>query len=246
MIAAKPGRVMPAPTLQSAPRTESATSAASVSNPYSTERAAIDETQSLRSAPIPAGELGRERSTNEHADNPESPLNPEIEMPGFPREMGSPATSLAPIRNAEVMQTMTHIQRATEQLRVSGRDRVELGVTLDSGHQLTIQLRMTNGEVTPIIRTESEPLRIALEQNWVLFSQRGGEGDLRITTPVFESPQTSSNMSDLNQQRDQRQRAFNEPAHESFQPPFQRRNTPSNPRPSPAAPPPTSGVRLYA
>ena len=149
----------------------------------------------------------------------------------------------APIRSADVAQVVTQTIHAAEQLRATGQERVEVAVKLEGGHDIIIQLRMANGEVTPVIRTDSEPLRLALERNWSLFSQRGGDRDLRVTTPVFESPQTSSNMSDLNHQRDGRQRAFNEPAHEFSQPQSPRRNAPRSAGTTPAL---TTGVRLYA
>ena len=153
----------------------------------------------------------------------------------------------APIRPADVAQVVTHTLQAMERLRVTGQETVQVALKLDSGHELTIDLRVVNGEITPFIRTESESLRLALEQNWSHFSQRGGDRDLRVTTPVFESPQTSSNMSDLNQQRDGRQRAYNEPAPDFLQPQTLRRNAHHNP-PRPTAPTtaPAEGVRLYA
>ena len=249
MIAAKPGRGMPAPTLHTISPAESAKSAAPVPRSSFPEGMAIEGTATLRNAPISAAEFDRESLANAHRENTDGSLNSAFTTADFPREIASQPTqvsSIGPISAADVTQAVAHVHRATEQLRVSGLEKVEMGVTLEGGHQLTIQLHMVNGEVTPIIRTESEPLRMALEQNWPLFSQRSGDGDLHITTPIFESPQTSSDMSDLNHQRDQRQRTFNEMANESFHTPFQRRSNPLNPRPNSANPAQTAGIHLYA
>ena len=250
MTAAKPGDGMPAPTLQQPPRPAPVTSAEPVSTEVAPAVASIDGTQTLHAAPVPAAQNGREHSAHDHAENAERPPTPEFAAAGIPREMAtvfSGSDAIAPIRPADVAQAVTQTFRAAEQMRVSGQERVEVAVKLDGGHDIIIHLRMANGEVTPTIRTESEPLRLALEQNWSRFSQRGSDSDLRIATPVFESPRTSSNMSDLNQQRDQRQRAFNEPAHEFHQSQTPRRGTPLHPqRPISPAPTPSSSVSLYA
>ena len=68
-----------------------------------------------------------------------------------------------------------------------------------------------------------------------------------MNTPVFESPQTSSNMSDLNQQRDGRQRAQQDTVPDYLYPQSLRRNAPHNPQHSAASSPaPSVGVRHYA
>ena len=244
--AAKPGHAMPAPTLQRQQRPAPVTSAGAVSNDAAPVASANDGAQTLRPSPVSAAQNGREHSAGDHSENTERPQTPDIATAGFPRDAVTTFAShdaTAPIRSADVAQVVTQTIHAAEQLRTTGQERVEVAVKLEGGHDLIIQLRVANGEVTPVIRTDSEPLRLALEQNWPLFSQRGGDRDLRVTTPVFESPQTSSNMSDLNQQRDQRQRAFNEPAHEFSQPQSPRRNAPLSSGTTPA---PTTGVRLYA
>ncbi len=246
MTAAKPGNGMQAPTLQRPQRSAPVTSAEPVSKEVAPAVVSIDGTQTVR----PATQNGREHSADDHAANPERQPTPDLAASSFSNEM-SPAFSsnevAVPVRPAEVKQVVMQTIHAAERLRASGQERVEVAVKLDGGHELTIHLRMANGEVTPYIRTESESLRVMLEQNWSLFSQRGGDRELRITTPVFESPQTSSNMSDLNQQRDGRQRAFNESASEFLQSLTHRRNTTLNtPRPVLATPAPTPGATHYA
>ena len=175
---------------------------------------------------------------------------PGIASPTFPGELVNtmPRTDgSAPVKAADVVQVVTNTLQGAERLIASGQERVALAVKLDNGSELTIHLRVANGQVIPIIRTESEPLRAALEQNWSRFSQRGGENELRITTPVFESPQTSSNMSNPHQQREERQRTFNESATEFYQNPTPRRNAPPTPpRPATPLPAPAAGVHLSA
>ena len=240
MVAAKPGRAMSAPTFHRSP-SQTAAIPAEVS-------ATVAATPSLRHAPVLAVENERERSANEPPENAETSLVP---APDFPQA----AFSSEPVRTSpthrsteriqptDVAQVVSHTLAATERLRTSGQERVEVALKLEGGQELTIQLRVANGRVTPTIRTESEPLRLALEQNWAQFSQRSGDRELQITKPVFESPQTSSNLTDLNQQRDGRQRTFQEPAGSFAQPSLPRRN-PAPGTPTPITP--QTGVRLYA
>src|SRR5207302_4081437 len=61
------------------------------------------------------------------------------------------------------------------------------------------------GEVHALFRTESQPLREALEQQWAVFSTRSADAGLRSITPVFESPGAQGDMLDLNQQRNRRE-----------------------------------------
>lgn len=250
MTAAKPGDAMPAPTIQRLPRTARATSAEPISTAATPTVTTPDRTQTLRDAPLAAAQNGREHSPNDHAENTDRTAFPEIAANNIsqqPPTTNANTDPVAPVRAADVAQVVEHTVRATEQLRASGHERIEVAVKLDSGHDITIQLHVANGEVMPVIRTESEPLRLALEQNWTLFSQRGGDRELRVNTPVFESPQTSSNMSDLNQQRDGRQRAQQDTVPDYLYPQSLRRNAPHNPQHSAASSPaPSVGVRHYA
>ena len=248
--AAKPGDAMPAPTIQRSARSARATSAEPVVTAATQPVTTIDRTPAFRGAPVAAAKNGREHSQSDHPQNADRPAIAEFTPTGIPQPPAAPsrgADPIAPIRPADVAQVVERTAIATAQLRATGQERLEVAVRLDSGHELTIELHMANGEVMPVIRTESEPLRLALERNWSLFSQRGGDREVRVSTPVFESPQTSSNMSDLNYQRDGRQRAFQEAATEFANPQTLRRGTaPTPPRPAPHTPAPASGVRLYA
>ena len=250
MVAAKPGLVMPSATLQRVQPTAPAVTAEPASNAAMADTLPAEAATSPRSTAVLSARNGRENSAEDNAANTDRNPTTEFSAMDLPRVVATASTgahSSAPVRSTDVAQIVTHTLQASEQLRATGLQRMEVAVKLDSGHDLTIQLRIENGQVTPVIRTASEPLRTALEQNWSLFAQRTGDRELRISTPVFESPQTSSNMSDLNQQRDGHQRAFNEPAPENFQSSPQRRNTPPQiPRPASTSAGLAEGVRLYA
>jgi len=137
---------------------------------------------------------------------------------------------------------------AAERLRVTGGERVEVQIKLDAGPALTIRLQLVHGEVKPIFLTDSHELRQALEQNWSQFSERGADRNVRVTTPVFESPSSQSGMNDLNQeQREGRQRAFADAQEAAFAGANPTRRT--LPRRTSAVAPaaaPATGVQLYA
>ncbi len=252
MAAATPGRAMSAPTILRSQSSTPATPAEVSQNGAASVVASLVESPSLRHAPVLATENGRERSANEHSENPDNPLVPTPEFLQTTFSSGSTPSnaitaSTAHIQPADVAQVVNHTLAAAERLRASGQEHVNIALKLEGGQELTIQLRVANGQVTPIIRTESESLRLALEQNWSQFSQRSGDRELQVTKPVFESPQTSSNMTDLNQQRDGRQRTFQEPSGSFAQQYLPRRApTPGASQPISITSTPQTGVRLYA
>ncbi len=145
---------------------------------------------------------------------------PALNAPQFTGAMaGSMAGSQksAPIPATEITTVVHRTLEAAEHVRMSGQERVEIRMRLDSGQELLIELRVSQqGEVKPVFRTESEALRQALEQNWSRFSSAGTERGIKLSNPVFESPQTQSGMSDLNQNHDGRERAFAQARDESF------------------------------
>jgi hypothetical protein len=174
-----------------------------------------------------------------------SAIKPHFELPRT--EPASATNADAAITRTEVTQLLERTVEAAVRLRATGTERVEVAVQLASGDQITIQLRMANGEVTPIIRTNSEALRTALEQNWTGFTERTAERGVRMTQPVFDVNSSSSNMTDLSQQRHGRDTAFTDPQGELF------RHLPPRIRPprvlAPSAVEHTAtadGVRLYA
>ncbi len=250
--AAKPGFEMSATTFQRPQRPAEADPAALAPREIASLPISSKGMQTPRTAPIQTTQNAREQFAGDRPSG-EEPLaspTPDISFASVPAQsvratLAEPTA--APIRAADVERVVTHTLHAAESLRTSGQDRVEVTLKLDNGSGLTIQLRLENGGIMPVFRTESEALRVALEQNWAQFTQRGGDHELRITNPVFESPQTSSNMSDLNQQRDGRQRAFQEQGGTFPQHYWPRRNSRANaPRPATPGRAPQPGVRLYA
>lgn len=135
-----------------------------------------------------------------------------------PVNMSAPAVSEPTLITRTDVETIVHrTEEAAERLRVTGNERVEVKVRLEAGQELTVRLRFSNGEVTPVFLTESQDLRQVIEQNWAQFSERSSERTTRVTTPVFESPNSQSGMNDLNQrQREGRERAFTQAQAEAF------------------------------
>ncbi len=198
---------------------------------------------------------GQEHTAGEHRE----------EEPGFqsqtndaPAPNATPANSIVgPVVAADEpgavsrTQTETIVHRtmdAVERIRVTDGERVEIEIKLDAGPALTVRLQVIRGEVKPTFLTDSHALRQAIEKSWSQFSERGGERSVRVTTPVFESPNSQSGMNDLNQQqREGRRRAFAEAWEEASA-----GRMPAGPNsshgvgPALAAAAPSVGVRLYA
>ena len=168
---------------------------------------------------------------------------------------GNPLTTPAPATSEPTAITRTDVEtivnrtvEAAERLRVTGQERVEVQVRLEAGQELTVRLHLANGEVKPVFLTDSQDLRRAIEQNWAQFSDRNSDRTTRVTTPVFESPNSQSGMNDLNQrQREGRERAFSQAQAEAFA----AANTPGRgaPRRSTVSGPTLTapaGIQLYA
>lgn len=168
---------------------------------------------------------------------------------------GNPLTTPAPATSEPTAITRTDVEtivnrtvEAAERLRVTGNERVEVQVRLEAGQELTVRLHFANGEVKPVFVTESQDLRRAIEQNWAQFSERTSDRTTRVTTPIFESPNSQSGMNDLNQrQREGRERAFSQAQAEAFA----AANTPGRVvprRPTVSGPTLTApaGIQLYA
>jgi hypothetical protein len=196
-------------------------------------------------APTPPEPIGHDRNAVE-PQRAETPAQfPAIDTRGT-AEQAPHAEVAAPARVSEVAHVVEKTFRAAERIRASGDSRLEVAVRLESGQRVAIELRVANGEVLPIIRTESESFRQTLQQHWSQFAQTAERGVVRVTTPVFESPQTSSNMADLSHQGRHHQRTFHDLAPEFLPTPNWR--TPARPEavraPEPVAP--ASGIRHYA
>ena len=240
--AAKRGEVMPNSALQAAPTLRRATPAGVLERPAeagpegkiaSAPTAPTTFTDApataISSGPVgnPArGERGLERhptpeDTRREIDSP-APAHEPAARPDF--EYLRPELSSAPnaprdeatISRTEMTRIIDRTTDAVVRMRAAGTERLEVAVQLESGAKLTIQLRMANGEVTPFIRTNSEALRTALEQNWSQFSDRSAERSVRLTPPVFEAGQSASNMTDLSQQRHGRDTSHSDRQAETF------------------------------
>ena len=180
-----------------------------------------------------------------HSESSQSPLL--SSFPDATSPLPTPKGNLSPITPA----LDTVIQRtleATERLRASGNEQLEVKVRLDSGHEVTVSLHLSRGEIKPTFLTDSAELRHALENHWNQFSDQNPERSVRITTPIFASTQTESGQNNLGQKhRDPRDQT---PTHPTESHPY--RSTPNtrNPRStSPTIPQPTTQtdrIHLYA
>lgn len=252
MTAANPGSGMSTPAPQRQSKATPATSAVAAPADNAVKVSSMTDVQMVRDASPLDSENRRQSFSDKTSEQPDEVTDATTSIPNtnFTAEQlrTHPAIEAAgSVRKADVAHVVTTTLDAGERLRASGHQSVDLAVKLDNGQEVTIQLRMANGEITPLIRTGSEPLRLALEQNWGAFSQRGGEREIRMTNPVFESPQTSSNMSDLNQQRDGRERTQQEPAFIiPGQYPQRRSGAQTSSQPAKQTSTHQSGVHLYA
>ena len=271
--AAKRGEVMPNTALQAPPNLRperSAGEVATVAEPAPLRRFGHSAPVSAMSAPEPTLAAPRvilatapQQGEREHARqdaNPEPRIEIDMTLPAsfhaakphfesFEPALASAPTGAkedGPITRHELVQIVERTADAALRMRAIGNERVEIAVRLESGDKLTIQLHLANGEVTPIFRTNSDALRTALEQNWTQFSERAADRSVRLTQPVFDVNQSSSNMTDLSQQRHGRDTAHAD-RHAELTRHFPNRTR--APRPVAAAVETATaaeGVRLYA
>lgn len=248
---AKQGRTMPDTPTPPASEPEKATSAAAF-EPAQPVLVPLASASNLHATvppswqQYPAGEQREERPAF-FAQANEAPAS----TPAFPGSFVAPAPRAdEPAANVSTpAETIVHrTLEAAERLRVTGGERLELRIKLETGQELTVRLQLAHGEVRPVFLTASPELRQALEQNWAHFSARADERQVRVTTPVFESPNAQSGMNDSTpQQREGRQHAFAEAqeAAAAAHAPIRRvlpRATPASAPAAAAAP----GVQLYA
>lgn len=244
--AAMQNRVMPEPVKSRATEPKTAALSADRSAPES-----VASPVEIR-LPVPAQ---KQDTTGEHGGEKPGFQPPPNDAPApvatFANSFAAPAAAADEPAAVSRTQTETIVHRtmdAAERLRVTGGERVEVQIKLDAGQTLTVRLQLVHGEVKPIFLTDSHELRQAIEQNWSQFSDRGADRNVRLTTPVFESPNSQSGMNDLNQQqREGRQRAFADAQEAAFagNVPFGR-NLPRRTNAAAPSAAPVSGVRLYA
>ncbi|MCE9612517.1 MAG: hypothetical protein K8R23_20140 [Chthoniobacter sp.] len=241
---------MPDPVKPHAPETKTVTLAGNSPTPQST----ISMTDGRADIPVTALHRSPGLGTHQGDEGAAFQKQPDAIFPSIPTLNGTFAPPAAeaplapPVVRAEVETVIHRTMEAAERLRATGGERLEVQIRLDAGHELTVRLHLLQGEVKPVFVTESQELRRAIEQNWAQFTDRSSDKSTRVTTPVFESPNSQSGMNDLNQrQREGRERAFSQAQDEFFAGP----NLPGrNPFRGPNAKPATvglpSGVQLYA
>jgi len=180
-----------------------------------------------------------------HSESNQSPLL--SSFPDATSPLPTPKENLASITPA----LDTVVQRtleATERLRASGNEQLEVKVRLDSGHEVTVSLHLSQGEIKPTFLTDSAELRHALENHWSQFSDQNPDRSVRITTPVFASTQTESGQNNLGQkQRDPRDQTPTHPSESHlYQSTLQNRNPRSTSSIIPQPTPQTDRIHLYA
>ncbi len=225
-----------------------------MAQPGSTMRTETEAAQSTRQ-PAPSAEPA-DVPGSEHQPGAEVQIDSsrgvsaesQTARPQVERIGSEPVSADAPISRAELVQVVERTADAAVRLRAAGSERIEVAVQLESGDHLTIQLRIANGEVTTHFRTSSEGLRTALEQNWTQFSDRASDRGVRMIQPVFDVSQSSSNMTDLSQQRHGRDTAYTDPQTELFPNLPRRMRAPrvSAVAPLESASTAPAGVRTYA
>jgi hypothetical protein len=92
-------------------------------------------------------------------------------------------------------------------MRSDGSSTVDMQVRLNDGTEVEIRVQLRDGHVEPTFKTDSEPLRQAIEQNWQQFTSESAQRGMRVTTPAFESPALTGGTYDSShdQQQDRRQ-----------------------------------------
>lgn len=98
-----------------------------------------------------------------------------------------------------------HVFEAVERMRSDGQSHVELQVKLKDGTEIAIKLQFRDGSVQPVFKTDSSELRQALERNWNQFSSESTGRGMRVTAPVFESPDMQPGANDPGQHRGQQE-----------------------------------------
>ena len=134
-----------------------------------------------------------------------------------------------------------------EHIRAMGRDHVEVQMRLRDGQEVTVSLRLEQGEWKPVFKTDTEALCRALEQNWHSAAAQPSAQAVKFGTPVFESQRAQTDLGhNPQQQPDGRGRAFDrreqEPAFANPSPPARKKPVAANP----ARPAANTAVQLYA
>ena len=100
---------------------------------------------------------------------------------------------------------LNQVMESAAKMRMDGQNNIDMQVRLRDGTEVSIKLQWSNGGIQATFKTASSELRQALEQNWPQFSSESTGRGVRMTTPVFESPDMRSGTNDLTQQQGRQQ-----------------------------------------
>ena len=192
-----------------------------------------------RNEPAPAAPANAVLPSESPADNGRGTTTP-IHAPN-----GTDAPAAADLTAAARITKQT-IDLA-EHVREMGRDHVEVQMRLRDGQEVTVSLRLEQGEWKPVFKTDTEALCRALEQNWHRAAAQPSAQAVRFGTPVFESQQAQADPGrNPQQQPDGRERSSRgreqDPAFGIPTPPTRAPATAANPTRASA----TTAVQLYA
>lgn len=87
--------------------------------------------------------------------------------------------------HAAVTEAIHQVAQLAETLRSSGKQRMELLLTLDDGQELKIGLRMVEGQVRPEFHASSAELLLRLEQGWSQFAHTASDRGIRFSAAEF-------------------------------------------------------------
>lgn len=131
----------------------------------------------------------REQSPQAFAAEPASPASSALAGILSAAEAGGGHQASAPMSAdfAAAVQVTKLTTDLTEHLILGGRNQAEVQLRLHDGQEVTVSLRLEQGEWKPVFKTDSEVLCRALEQNWPRAATQSPTPGVKFGTPVFES-----------------------------------------------------------
>lgn len=212
----------------------------------------ISTAQGAGAVGVDAAEAFGDSTRHEDGETPNGHAEPELSLLGTGHEPALRAESKAATEKASVTdatQALLHVERAIERLRTHDGQRIELRLSLQSGEEVIVKLRLDRGEVKVTFQSGSEGLRHALESGWSQLSQSSADRTVRLGPAVFDAAPLQNGGGGFQQSPRQQggdsQSQFNEPSaffaglrnERKAQPEVRRRV------PAPAA---TANLELYA
>ena len=155
----------------------------------------------------------REQSPQAFANEPASPATSAMAGILSAPEAGGGHQASAPMSAdfAAAVQVTKLTADLTEHLILGGRNQAEVQLRLHDGQEVTVSLRLEQGEWKPVFKTDTLELCRALEQNWHRAATQSPTPGVKFGTPVFESQGTQSDPGQNSQQQSQsggRERSF--------------------------------------